>query len=270
MSDCVPESASVNTSSSSHSILQSLSQQWPSLPALLLFGAVQRLCQLSQQQQHTELHDASVLADWVKLLLGDSHKGVPSRQQPSPGMSRARKRKSASSDAKCPPSAEGISFNPTASQLQACTAECLAALPASSTQTAGAVRQVVLQLLAQLQNDYHQEYTSWGSAAQALVDSCPESQEECSVQTAASSVDLHAAQKVQHSLIDGIQSTGDGDNRLVLSAWLVPLYYYLSLACDCSMQQQAHVNSLCLSRLLCSSIADQIMQSASRIFHGLQ
>lgn len=261
MDDCMSQSDSINASSTkqqlslvSHSILHSLTQQWPSLPALLLSGATQRLCQLSQQQhQHTQLHDASVLASWVKLLLDNSQTGDTHRQQhpESPGVSRVRKRKSSSSDAKRPPSAEGNSFNPTAPQLQACTAECFAALPASSHETAGAVRQVVLQLLSRLQEDHQQEYASWGSSAQTLVDLNHPQQDGSSVQTAASSFDLHDAQQMQQALLDDMKASDDGNSRSVSALG------FMSACCLLVQRSSELVSTVCncCSKTLYSSLA---------------
>ena len=238
MDGCVPKSAGSNQDPVNqqcglefHTIIQSLSQQWPSLPTLLLHGAVQRLCKLTQPQPHTDAHDASVLAGWVKLLLQPSSTGkgqqpLQKGQQPSPSGTRAGKRKSLSSDPKTAPSPEASGYSPTGLQLRACIGMCLAAMPACSAHTADAVRQVLLQLLQHLQREDPCGYAKWGHTAQTLAASCfahkglenspalaafqwkPSSNEP-------GSDELCSAQLRQQSLLRDLHTSADGSERSV-------------------------------------------------------
>ena len=237
MDGCVPKSAISNQEPTNrqsglefHTIIQSLSRQWPSLPALLLHGAVQRLCKLTQPQPHT---DAPTLAGWVKLLLEPSStaKGqVPLQkgQQASPSGTRAGKRKSLSSDPRTALSAEASGYSPTGLQLRACIGVCLAAMPACSDHNAGAVRQVLSQLLQHLQRDHPCEYANWGHTAQTLAASCfaQEGVEHLPALRAAfqwkpssdepSSDELCSAQQRQQSLLGDLHTSADGSKRSVI------------------------------------------------------
>ena len=195
------------------SILQSLSQLWPSLPALLLSGAVQRLCQ--QQQQR-----ASVLAGWVKALLACAQ--VTQTQKHSPVVARAGKRKSITHHAQDPAPVERSSYTPTAAQLKACIQGCLVALPASSGQIKAAAQKVLLQLLDQLQHDHALEYASYGKSAQTLLTLCkPQAEDEqlltheSAAQAESSCNDLRAAQQKQKLLMQHLQATANGHDRSV-------------------------------------------------------
>lgn len=195
------------------SILQSLTRQWPSLPALLLSGAIQRLCRLTPHQPGTDAH--LLLAGWVKLLLDTAT--TATAQQPSPSVARAGKRKSIGSESKAQPSAETSGYTPTATQLRACIGSCLAAKPASSGQTTAAVWQALLQLLQHLQDHHPGEYATWGATARALAASCHphRAQEQApllltAMTSEASSDELSSAQQRQHSLLQDLQTTSDG------------------------------------------------------------
>lgn len=239
MDGCVPESAvssqdTINqqTGLKFYTIIQSLSRHWPSLPALLLNGAVQRLCELTQPQPHTDAHHASVLAGWVKLLLEPSSTGkqlqlLHKGQQPSPGGTRAGKRKSLSCDPTTAPAAQGSAYSPTGLQMKACIGMCLGALPACSSHTAGAVRQVLSQLLQHLQRDHPCDHADWGDTAQTLAASCfaQEGQEHMPALEAASqsksssdepgSDELCTAQQRQQALLGNLHTMSDKRERLV-------------------------------------------------------
>lgn len=203
------------------SIIQSLSRQWPSLPALLLNGAIQRLCRLTQHQPRTDAH--LLLAGWVKLLLETP--STATAQHPSPSVARIGKRKSIGSESRAQPPAEASGHRPTAPQLRACIGTCLAAMPACGGQSTAAVRQALLQLLQHLQNHHPGEYTTWGATARALAASChPDRAQEkppvlvTAMTSEASSDELSSAQEKQHSLLQDLQTTSDGtDDRSVSS-----------------------------------------------------
>ena len=239
MDGCVAKSAVGNQDPTNQhsglefrSIIQSLSRQWPSLPALLLNGAVQRLCKLTQPQPHTDAHDASVLAGWVKMLLEPSSTGkgqqpLQKGQQPSPSGSRVGKRKSLSSDPKTAPSADATGYSPTGLQLRACIGMCLAATPTYSIHTADAVRQVLSQLLQQLQRDHPPEYANWGHTAQTLAASFfaqkglehspapgPSSQVKPSSEEP-SSEELCIAQQRQQALLGDLHTSADSSQRSI-------------------------------------------------------
>lgn len=243
MDSCVSNSAATQqhptnqqTGGDFHTIIQCLSRHWPSLPALLLNQAVQRVCKLAQPQPHTHAHDASLLAAWVKLLLEPSSTGkgqqlLQKGQHPSPSGSRAGKRKSLSSDPKTEPSSESSGYSLTGVQLRACMGMCLTALPACKGQTAAAaIGQVLSQLLQHLQRDYPSEYADWGHTAQTLAASCcpqgglegpavmgPALEVEPS-QDEQSSQELSTVQQRQQSLLGELRtSDDDGSDRSVKS-----------------------------------------------------
>lgn len=199
-----------------HSIIQSLSRQWPSLPALLLIGAIQRLCKPIQRQPRTDAH--LVLAGWIKLLLETST--TVTGQQPSQSPARAGKRKSISSESKAQLSAEASGYRPTAQQLKACIGTCIAALPACGGQTTASVKQVASQLLQHLQHQHPSEYAAWGRTAQVLAASChPHTATETSpmltaaVTSEASSDDLFSAQQGQQSVLQSLHTAPDCSDR---------------------------------------------------------
>ena len=250
MDDCVPKSTFHDQDPTDQqpnlicrTIIQSLSRHWPSLPALLLTGAIQRLCNVTKHQPLTETHDPSVLAGWVQLLLetASTKKGQqpspstekgqqpsPSTekgQQPSPSMARADKRKSIRSDSRAQSSAEAKVYNPTGLQLRACICTCSAALPACSGQTAAAVRQVLWQLLQQLQQDHPGEYADWGNIAQTLAASFQPHKEVKHTPIPEPSVppsidDLCAGQQRQQSLLEDLHTLADGTERSVKTSWV--------------------------------------------------
>ena len=196
-------------------IVHALRQLWPSLPALLLQGVVQRLCKVTQPQHHDAVHSASALASWVYILLHSSSI-APVQQQPSPGRTQSGKRKSIGSDAKAVAPSIASQHAPTASQLQTCIGDCLAALPAPTAEAAAAIRQVLAQLLSRLQHGYPHEYETWGSSAQTLVHlSQPEASWE-GLPVASEDVPLDKALEQQQVLISRLQKSSEaGDSRLV-------------------------------------------------------
>ena len=202
-------------------IIQSLSRQWPSLPALLLNGVIQRLCNLAQQQPRTDAH--LVLAGWVKLLLES-----PSRetgQQRSPSVTRTGKRKSIGSESKAQPSEDAIGYRPTALQLRACIEACLEAMPTSRGQATAAVRQVLTQLLQHLQHHHPGEYSTWGDTARVLAASCHPHRPQVklpvlktAMESEPSRDELSSAQQRQQSLLQDLNTTPDGaKDRSVIS-----------------------------------------------------
>ena len=154
----------------SHDIIQPLAALWPSLPALLLAGAVQRLCQMTQPaQQALTQHDAVTLAGWVQVLLTLS---TEVGQQQTQTRTRGSKRKSMSSEVQAATASELHGQIATAAQLRACIGECLAALPKADLETATALRQVLLLLTGQVKQKYAAEYMLWGKTVEQLAALC--------------------------------------------------------------------------------------------------
>lgn len=145
---------------------------WPSLPALLLAGAVQRLCHTTQHlQAHTADLHASTLASWVQALLARHSSQDSHRQQQARTSTRGSKRKSMSSDATAAAPVHAA-FVPPAAQLKSCIEDCLAALPRAEAPTAAALRQVLALLIGQVKQSHTSEYALWGSTADKLTNLC--------------------------------------------------------------------------------------------------
>lgn len=153
-----------------HSIVQSLAALWPSLPALLLAGAVRRLCQSRQpNQQGATTHSASSsAAAWVQLLLTMPTEAGQQLTQ-TPTHSRGGKRKSMSSAGQAAAAVEQAGNMPSAAQLRACIKDCLVALPQAQDDAAVALRQVLSLLTGQLKHKHMAEYTAWGGTAEQLA-----------------------------------------------------------------------------------------------------
>jgi len=154
----------------SHDVMQPLAALWPSLPALLLAGAVQCLCQMTQPAQQVPMqHDAVTLAGWVQVLLTLS---TEVGQQQTQTQTRGSKRKSMSSEVQAATASEVGGQIPTAAQLRACIGECLAALPKADREAATALRQVLLLLTGQVKQHHAAEYIVWGKTAEQLAALC--------------------------------------------------------------------------------------------------
>ena len=164
----------------SHDVIKPLAALWPSLPALLLAAAVQRLCQMTQPvQQVSTQHDAVTLAGWVQVLLTLS---TEVGQQQTQTHARGSKRKSMSSEVQAAMASESGGHMPTAAQLRACIGECLAALPKADLDAATALRQVLLLLTGQVKQNHAAGYMVWGKIAEQLAALCqPETQADLSV-----------------------------------------------------------------------------------------
>ena len=288
MDGCVPKSAvskqdPINQQSGLEfqTIIQSLSQQWPNLPALLLNGAIQRMCKLTQPQPcTTNAHDASVLAGWVKLLLELSNTSkelqpLQKAQQPSPSGTRDGKRKSLSSDPKVS-SAEASDYHPTGLQLRACIAMCLTALLACSSHTIDAVRQVLSQLLQHLQRDHPREYADWGHTAQTLAASCfakkgleyPPAQEQA-VQFRPSSDEasideLCTAQQRQQALLENLHTSHDNSERSVGNVSRTWLCRRAWDGDSLQVQPQVSFAELCYRYIRFRAMSGGVCASASR------
>lgn len=184
------------TQSISHDIIQPLAALWPSLPALLLAGAVQRLCQMTQpaQPKVPMQYDAVTLAGWVQVLLALS---TEVGQQQTQTRTRGSKRKSMNSEVQAATASELSGHMPTAAQLRACIGECLAALPKADLETATPLRQVLLLLTGQVKQNHANEYMVWGRTAEHLAALCqPATQADLSVHHVASALTLTASQGV--------------------------------------------------------------------------
>lgn len=153
-----------------HGIVQSLAALWPSLPALLLAGAVRRLCHSRQpNQQGSTTHSASSsAAAWVQLLLAMPTEAGQQLTQ-TPTHTRGGKRKSMSSDGQAATAVEQAGNMPTAAQLRACIEECLVAVPQAQDEAASALRQVLSLLTGQLKHKHMAEYIAWGGTAEQLA-----------------------------------------------------------------------------------------------------
>ncbi|DBA73872.1 TPA: hypothetical protein ACH3X2_009526 [Trebouxia sp. C0005] len=179
----------------SHGIIQPLAALWPSLPALLLAGAVQRLCQMTQPAQGApKQHVAAILDGWVQVLLTLS---TEIGQQQTQTHTRGSKRKSMSSEVQAATASELSGHMPTAAQLRALIGECLAALPKAELETATALRQVLLLLTGQVKQNHAAEYMAWGRTAEQLTALCqPETQADLSVHHVAATSTLTASEGV--------------------------------------------------------------------------
>ena len=179
----------------SHDVMQSLAALWPSLPALLLAGAVQRLCQMTQPVQQVPMqHDAVTLAGWVQVLLSPS---TEVGQQQTQTHIRGSKRKSMSSEMQAATASEVGGHMPTAAQLRACIGECLAVLPKADLETATALRQVLLLLTGQVKQNHAAEYMVWGKIAEEMAALCqPDIQADLSEHHVAADSTLTASEGV--------------------------------------------------------------------------
>ena len=152
-----------------HGIVQSLAALWPSLPALLLAGAVHRLCQNTRPNpQGATTHRASSSAGWVQLLLSMPTEAGQQLAQ-TPTHTRGSKRKSMSSEGQAATAVEQAGNMPSAAQLRACIRECLVALPQAQDPAATALQQVLSLLTGQLKHKHMAEYIAWGGTADQLA-----------------------------------------------------------------------------------------------------
>ncbi|DBB04473.1 TPA: hypothetical protein ACH3X1_012573 [Trebouxia sp. C0004] len=179
----------------SHDIIQAVAALWPSLPALLLAGAVQRLCQMTQPAQQVPMqHDTVILAGWVQVLLTLSAQ-VGRQQTQTQTHTRGSKRKSMNSEVQAAAVSELDGRIPSAAQLRACIGKCLAALPKADLETATALRQVLLLLTGQVKQNHAAEYNVWGRTAEQLAALCqPATQADLSVHRVAAASTLTASQ----------------------------------------------------------------------------
>ena len=153
-----------------HGIVSALAAVWPSLPALLLSGAVQRLCSKSHNQQFAD-DQLALLTAVIKALL-QRHSMLDAQQQSSQKKRRG-KRKSTGSDAEPVTAADRPVWCASAAQLKACIADCLQAQPRAEGERAAALRKVLLLLVQHMQEQHAAEYNSWGSSAEQLVNLMP-------------------------------------------------------------------------------------------------
>ena len=213
-------------------IVQSLATLWPSLPALLLAGAVQRLCHVTHAQPQSGANHPIALLGWVKVLLA---KPIMQEDQRAQTSSRGSKRKSVNSDAKASAAAAAASdhtaYMPTAAQLKASAEDCLTALPKADGETAAALQKVLLLLLGQVKQHHGNDYVLWGSTAERLTGLCCPA-EQCDrinldmgaiskqKQTETNSIDnLHQAQQRQQRVLRDMAAgagTAVSNSRLVM------------------------------------------------------
>ena len=215
----------------SREIVQSLATLWPSLPALLLAGAVQRLCHITHAQHQSGAKHPIALLGWVKVLLA---KPIMQEEQRAQTSSRGSKRKSVNSDAKASAAAaasDHTAYMPTAAQLKASAEDCLTALPKADGETAAALQKVLLLLLGQVKQHHGNDYVLWGSTAERLTDLCCPA-EQCDrinldigaiskqKETETNSIDnLHQAQQRQQRVLQDMAAgagTAVSNSRLVM------------------------------------------------------
>ena len=153
-----------------HGTISALAAVWPSLPAVLLSGAVQRLC--SNTNGHKPSDDQlTLLAAVIKSLL-QGHSLTDAQQQPSQKKRRG-KRKSTGSDIEPANAAGGPVWCASAAQLKGCIADCLQAQPTAQGKSASALHKVMLLLVQHIKDEHAAEYDSWGSNVEQLVNLMP-------------------------------------------------------------------------------------------------
>lgn len=163
-------SDAVGSDASLHGTISALAAVWPSLPAVLLSGAVQRLCSNTNVQDLSD--DQLTLLTAVMKALLQGHNLTDAQQQPSQKKRRG-KRKSTGSDTEPANAAGRPVWCASAAQLKGCIADCLESQPTAQSKRAAALHIVLLLLVQQMKEEHAAEYDSWGSSPEQLMSLMP-------------------------------------------------------------------------------------------------